>query len=408
LLFLQKTKKHLKKIVTILLALCAAPWIVSGQAPVAPIMETSLSRIDSLTFWLYQDIPSHNSLTDTVSVFSKDKETFDLQMSMLGSAIPLDFHASVVAQIQYLMRMPESFFDQLHQRMQLYFPIFEQVLDKYNLPQELKYVSIIESNLNPVAQSWCGAMGLWQFMPYTGHSMGMRIDYSIDERKSIQASTEKACEYFTNSMAVLNDWLLAISSYNVNKAIRRAGTREYWKVRNFLPKETQGYVPRFIATTYVLNFTKFAKFNHDCSSSVLVETPVDSAISISQLASYFGMEESQLLCYNRELLKKATVQSQNQSIMLPYHLSMQFLENKDSVYAFAKSNIPATVVPGAVASQKKWVAHYHTVKSGQTMSSIAKKYGVTLTQLKSWNNRKSTVIHPGQKLKYYKFEWVKA
>jgi membrane-bound lytic murein transglycosylase D len=403
----------MKKIAGIILALILAPAILSGQAPVAPVMETSLSRIDSLTYWLYQDIPSHNSLADTVDVFVKDKETFDLQMSMLGSSIPMDFHSSVVAQIQYLMRMPESFYDQMHQRMQLYFPIFEQVLDKYNLPQELKYVSIIESNLNPVAQSWCGAMGLWQFMPYTGRSMGMRIDYSIDERKSIMGSTAKACEFFTNSYTLLNDWLLAISSYNcgpgnVNKAIKRAGSRDYWKVRYFLPKETQGYVPKFIAITYVLNFTKFAKYNHDCSSSVLVETPVDSAISIANLAGFLGVQESEILSYNRELLKKATVQNHTQSIMLPYHLSMQFLENRDSAYAYARSVTPVTVAAADPVLTKKWVPHYHMVKSGQTMSSIAKKYGVTVTQLKSWNNRKSTLIHPGQKLKYYKFEWIKS
>lgn len=406
----------MRKTISILLALALSPLAVKGQAPVAPAMETSLARIDSLTFWLYQDIPSHHALADTVSVFTKDKATFDMQMSMLGSSIPLDFHSSVVAQIQYLMRLPESFYDQMHQRMQLYFPIFEQVLDKYNLPQELKYVSIIESNLNPIAQSWCGAMGLWQFMPYTGRSMGMRIDYSIDERKSILASTEKACEFFTNSYHMLNDWLLAISSYNcgpgnVNKAIKRSGTRDFWKLRYFLPKETQSYVPKFIAMTYVLNFTKFARYNHNCSSSVLVETPVDSAISIPQLAGFLGVSEAEIFAINRELLKKSVVEGHTRSIMLPYNLSMQFLENRDSAYAFAKRQTVAAVSETAVAGNtytKKWVPHYHTVRSGQTMSGIARKYGVTVTQLKSWNNRKSTVIHPGQRLKYYRFETVRS
>lgn len=404
----------MRKTISILLALALSPLAVTGQAPVGPTMETNLARIDSLTYWLYQDIPSHNALADTVTVFTKDKATFDMQMSMLGSSIPLDFHSSVVAQIQYLMRMPESFYDQMHQRMQLYFPIFEQVLDKYNLPQELKYVSIIESNLNPVAQSWCGAMGLWQFMPYTGRSMGMRIDYSIDERKGIITSTEKACEFFTNSFNMLNDWLLAISSYNcgpgnVNKAIRRAGTRDFWKLRYFLPKETQSYVPKFIAMTYVLNFTKFSKYNHNCSSSVLVETPVDSAISIPQLAGYLGVNENEIFAINRELLKKSVVQGHTRTIMLPYNLSMQFLENRDSVYAYAKTQTATEAVTSTeVSYTKKWVPHYHTVKSGQTMSSIAKRYGITVTQLKSWNNRKSSVIHPGQRLKYYKFETVRS
>lgn len=399
----------MRKILYIFLAIALSFNNLEAQAPVGPTMEMSISRIDSLTHWLYKDIPSHHSLTDTVSVFSKDRTTFEHQMSMLGSSIPFDFHASTVAQIQYLMRLPDSYYEELHKRMQLYFPIFEQVLDKYNLPQELKYVSIIESNLNPVAQSWCGAMGLWQFMPYTGKSMGMRIDYSIDERKGIMASTEKACEYFTNSNNLFNDWLLSISSYNcgagnVNKAIKRAGTTDFWKVRYFLPKETQSYVPKFVAITYVLNFTKFAKYNHDCSSNVLVETPVDSAISIAALAGYLGVEESSIVAYNRELLRKTTVDNHTRSIMLPYNLSMQFLENKDSVYAYARSRS----VENIQTTRRQLVAHYHYVKSGQSMTYIARKYGVTVAQLKSWNHMRSSTIHPGQKIKYYRYENVKS
>ncbi|MCC7299235.1 MAG: transglycosylase SLT domain-containing protein [Bacteroidia bacterium] len=128
-------------------------------------METNLNRIDSLTQLLYSEIPSHIAQTDSVAVFNVDQSTFEKQMLSMGSAIPFDYQQAVVAQINYLMRQPESFFESLHKRMQLYFPIFEEVLDRYSLPQELKYVSIIESNLNPNAQSWCGAMGLWQFMP---------------------------------------------------------------------------------------------------------------------------------------------------------------------------------------------------------------------------------------------------
>lgn len=385
-------------------------WL-SAQAPVGPVIETNLSRIDSLTRWLYHDIPSHNALTDTVTYFKANRAEYEFQVQSLGSAIPLDFHSSVVSQIQYLMRMPDSYYDQLHQRMQLYFPIFEQVLDKYNLPQELKYVSIIESNLNPVAQSWCGAMGLWQFMPYTGRSMGMRIDYSIDERKSITFATEKACEFFNNSNNQFNDWLLAISSYNcgpgnVNKAIRRAGSTEYWKVRNFLPKETQSYVPKFIAITYVLNFTRFARYNYDCASRVLVETPVDSAFNISHLAEFLGADEAEISSYNRELLKKATLENHTTSIMLPYDLSMDFVENRDSFYSFARQK--ALETPPAPEYTTKYVAHYHVVRSGQTMSAIARKYGVSVGQLKAWNHRKSSTVYVGQKLKYYRLEKVRS
>lgn len=397
------------KLIT-LLAIALTPLAVWSQAPVGPSMETDLSRIDSLTRLLYMEIPSHTAAADSFSDMRLDKATFDQQMNMLGSSVPFDFHASVQAQIQYLMRQSDAFFMELHKRMQLYFPIYEQVLDKYNLPQELKYVSIIESNLNPNAVSWCGATGLWQFMPYTGRSMGMRIDYSIDERKSIMASTEKACQFFINSYTLLNDWLLAISSYNcgagnVQRAIARAGTREYWKVRYFLPKETQGYVPRFIATAYVLNFTKFARYNYNGTSNVLVETPVDSSISIKHLATYLGVDESEIFTYNRELLKKTTVEKHTQTILMPYSLSMMFLENKDSAYAYARK-MGAIEEASKPVYEKRWVPHYHHVRKGQTLYSIAKSHRVSVAQLKAWNNLKGSVAPAGRNLIYYKLEWV--
>lgn len=133
------------------------------------------------------------------------------------------------------------------------------------MPTELKYISVIESNLNPSAVSWCGATGLWQFMPYTGKLMGMRIGYPCDDRKSIVESTQKACEYFANSQSIFNNWLMSIASYNcgpgnVQKAIRRSGGKtNFWEVLPFLPKETQNYVPKFIAVAYVLNFTEKGK-----------------------------------------------------------------------------------------------------------------------------------------------------
>jgi membrane-bound lytic murein transglycosylase D len=346
-----------KKALTILAA-AIYPCFAWAQAPVGPVMETNLNRIDSLTQLLYSEIPSHIAQTDSVAVFNVDQSTFEKQMLSMGSAIPFDYQQAVVAQINYLMRQPESFFESLHKRMQLYFPIFEEVLDRYSLPQELKYVSIIESNLNPNAQSWCGAMGLWQFMPYTGRSMGMRIDYSIDERKSIIYATEKACEFLGGSFKSFNDWLLAISSYNcgpgnVKRAIARAGTNDFWKLRYYLPKETQGYVPKFIATAYVLNYTRFAKYNSNGTTNLLVPTPIDSTISIAHLAGFLGVTEDEIFSYNRELVKKTTVENHTTSIMLPYALSMQFLENKDSAFAYAR-NQKAVAAAAQPVVEKKW------------------------------------------------------
>lgn len=396
----------------LLLTVAFTAMAAQSQAPVGPTMETDLNRIDSLTMLLYEDIPSHMGVKDSLVFTGMSEETFESQMKLLGSSIPLEFHAMVSAQINYLMRQNDSYYDMLHKRMQLYFPMYEKVLDKSNLPQELKYVSIIESNLNPNAQSWCGASGLWQFMPYTGRGMGMRIDYNIDERKSIVRSTEKACEYFHNSYDLLGDWLLAIASYNcgagyVQQAIRRSGgSHDFWVVKNFLPRETQNYVPRFIAAVYVLNFTKFSRYNHNVKSSVLVQTQIDSAISMKNLATWLGVQEEEIVSYNRELLTRNAVPGQVKSIILPYGLSMQFLENRDSIYAYARNQkaIELATKPQYV---QKWVPAYHYVGKGQTLYTIAKRYGVSVYQLKAWNNLKSNYAPYGKSLIYYKLNWVK-
>ena len=269
---------------------------ISAQAPIGPTMETNMDKIDSMTQLLYEDIPSHIPVTDTFNHNLLNQEVFKAQMNQLGSAIAFPYNQHVALHIRYLMAQNSAFYDMLHKRMQLYFPIYEQVLDKYNLPQELKYVSIIESHLNPNAVSWCGATGLWQFMPYTGRSMGMRIDYNIDERKGIIQSTEKACEYFRNSYNIFGDWLMAIASYNcgpgnVQRAINRSGgKKDFWSIMPFLPKETQNYVPKFIAAAYVLSFTRYSTYNHNDRSAVLVKTPVDSAISMGAIARYLSID----------------------------------------------------------------------------------------------------------------------
>lgn len=382
--------------------------VAYSQAPVGPRMEMNLSTIDSLTMQLYSEIPSHVAAGEESTPEIINESAYTEQVNKLGTAIPLPYNNLVSVNIGYLMRQNEAFYNMLHQRMHTYFPIYEQVLDKYKLPQELKYVSIIESHLNPNAVSWCGATGLWQFMPYTGKSMGMKIDYTLDERKSIITSTEKACEYFANSYKIFGDWLLAIASYNcgpgnVQKAINRAGgVKDFWKIKHFLPKETQAYVPKFIAAVYVLNFTKYSTFGHNQTSSLLVPTPVDSTVSLTHISSYLGVDESVIYSYNRELLRKTATPEKVQSIMLPYDLSMKFLENRDSIYAYARRQAPVqetTVQPAVV---KRNVARYHTVRKGQTLYSISKRYGVTVAQLKKWNRLKSNVAPVGRRLVYYK------
>jgi membrane-bound lytic murein transglycosylase D len=384
---------------------------ISAQAPIGPTMETNMDKIDSMTQLLYEDIPSHIPVTDTFNHNLLNQEVFKAQMNQLGSAIAFPYNQHVALHIRYLMAQNSAFYDMLHKRMQLYFPIYEQVLDKYNLPQELKYVSIIESHLNPNAVSWCGATGLWQFMPYTGRSMGMRIDYNIDERKGIIQSTEKACEYFRNSYNIFGDWLMAIASYNcgpgnVQRAINRSGgKKDFWSIMPFLPKETQNYVPKFIAAAYVLSFTRYSTYNHNERSAVLVKTPVDSAISMGTIARYLSISEDDIIGYNREFIKKSTPGSQTHYLLLPYDVSMQFMAEKDSIYAFARRE-KAVEEANKPAYVQKWVPSYHKVTRGQTLYSIARRYGVTVKQIKAWNGLKSSTAPLGRTLIIYKMQWV--
>ncbi|MFN4914584.1 MAG: transglycosylase SLT domain-containing protein [Sphingomonadales bacterium] len=383
----------------------------SAQAPIGPTMETNMDKIDSMTQLLYENIPSHLPVTDTFNHNMLNQAVFKAQMNQLGSTIAFPYNQHVALHIRYLMAQNSAFYDMLHKRMQLYFPIYEQVLDRYNLPQELKYVSIIESHLNPNAVSWCGATGLWQFMPYTGRSMGMRIDYTIDERKGIVQSTEKACEYFRNSYNQFGDWLMAIASYNcgpgnVQKAINRSGgKKDFWSIMPFLPRETQNYVPKFIAAAYVLSFTRYSTYDHNERSAILVKTPVDSAISMGTIARYLSIPEDDIIGYNREFIKKSTPGAQTHYLLLPYDISMQFMAEKDSIYAFARRE-KAVEDANKPAYVQKWMPSYHKVTRGQTLYSIARRHGVTVQQIKAWNGLKSNYAPLGRTLIIYKMQWV--
>lgn len=400
----------MKRLLTIILLCIMAIPVAEAQAPAGSMLDNSIERIDSLTIQFFECIPSHTIVGDSYTTMEIGNADFKRQMALLGSPIDMPYNNFVGSQIRYLLSQNDGFFDLLHERMQLYFPFFDQVLDKKDMPNELKYVSIIESALNPNAVSWCGATGLWQFMPYTGRDMKMRIDYSVDERKSILKSTEKACEYFNNSYKLFGDWLLAIASYNcgagnVQRAINMAGgQKDFWKIKPYLPKETQSYVPKFIAAVYVMNYTSKGINRQNSNSRLIVPTSIDSTISIKHIAKYLDVQEEEIVSYNRELLSKKTPSNEH-SLLLPYNLSMAYMENKDSIHAFARTQIVKEASQRPVYT-KKWVPSYHYVTKGQTLYTIARRYGVTVYQLKVWNGLRSNVAPVGRNLVIYRLKTV--
>lgn len=394
-----------------LFSFCAFASEAGAQAPV-PLEETSnsINRIDSLTRLLLENIPNHAAYRCDTLWFSKlNGDVFREDMQWLGSSIPLDYNIHTRQQLSFFNVASHGYYDRLHQRKTVYFPIFEQVLDRYNLPQELKYVSIIESSLNPNAVSWCGATGLWQFMPMTGKMYEMRIDQWVDERKSILQSTEKACEFFKSSYERFGDWLLAIASYNcgpgnVQKAINRSGgKRTFWEIKPYLPKETQNYIPRFIAMAYVMNFTHLGDDRQNGRTLLTARVEVDSSVHMEHIAQVLEVGVEEIKAYNEHFIRQVVPQSGKNEIVLPYQLAMRYLEKEEEVFRLAREK--ALLEP---VFEKKNITVYHKVRSGETISTVARKHGVTIAQIRAWNRLSSKKpVYAGQRLVIHKTQWVK-
>lgn len=290
---------------------------------------------------------------------------------------------------------------------ELYFPIFEEYLIKKDMPLELKYLPIVESALNPTAKSRVGAGGLWQFMPKTGKMYGLSISSYIDERFDPYYATEAACNYLSKLHKIYGDWSMALAAYNagpgnVNKAIRRSGGKTtYWEIREFLPRETQGYVPAFIAVNYVMNYynlhniyprePEFMNFEIDTLH-------VCQRIEFDVLEEWLGYEEDKLQYLNPMFVKGVIPKPDSvHPLYLPRFLIGDFIMNEDSIYKY--SSLDNQYLVAANKSVKQEV--FHIVKSGETMSGIAKKYHCSVQEIKAWNNRTSDKLRVGQKLRVY-------
>jgi len=291
-----------------------------------------------------------------------------------------------------------------------YMPIFEEVFDRYHLPLELKAMAIIESALNPTAVSRAGAKGMWQFMLQTGKRYGLEINTYVDERMDVEKAADAAAKYLRDSYLIFGDWSLAIASYNcgagnVNKAIRRSGGgQDFWEVYRYLPRETRGYVPSFIAALYMLSYYKEHDMTPVPSSlpAMLDTLNINKMLHFEQVSHFTGIPKDELKYLNPQYMQDIVPGQKEKTyiLRLPVSYTPKFIENADSMYRWKDSvyfNISSVKQITAVSSGSEII---HKVKSGETLSHIALKYGVKVSDLQRWNGVKNN-LKIGQKIIIY-------
>lgn len=299
-----------------------------------------------------------------------------------------------------------------------YFPIFEEALDRYGLPYELELMPVIESALNPQAHSHMGAAGLWQFMPATGKRYGLEINSLVDERMDPIKSTEAACRFLKAMYDVFQDWNLVIAAYNcgsgnVSKAIHRAGgKRDFWSIYPYLPRETRSYLPIFIAANYAMNYSD----EHGICPAPLEKIMLTDTIltnrrlHLEQVSTKLEIPLDELRRLNPQYTRDILPGGTTYALCLPSEKAGLFIEQQDSIYAHKadqlinnrRAEIDMAKVTDISGAYRVNGVTYYTIKNGDTLGGIAKKFRCSVKQLKAWNGLKNDNIRAGRKLKIYK------
>lgn len=293
-----------------------------------------------------------------------------------------------------------------------YTPIFEDALEAYQLPLELKYLPVIESALNPGATSRAGAGGLWQFMPTTGKRYGLEITSLIDDRRDPVKASYAAARMLKSLYEIFGDWTLVIASYNcgpgnVSKAIKRAGgEKDYWKIYPYLPSETRGYVPAFIAANYVMNY--YCEHNI-CPASTRLPMGTDTIVVtrdvyMEQISEVCGISMEELKALNPQYrTTKIPGNAAPCNLRMPMEVIHKFIESGDTVYTHRLSELnkrrSVVYIDEKAASKNNKGAKYVKVRNGDTLGAIAKRNGTTVAKIKRLNNLKGTNIRAGQRLR---------
>jgi membrane-bound lytic murein transglycosylase D len=427
------------------------------------VKNDTASRIDSLWTKELASLDVFNSLTDDIKTINIDEKVdFDLPTDLLKSRLKLmdakspfhiEYNLGLENIIKSFLKNRKKSFERLMSITDYYFPMFEEALAKQNIPLEIKYLAVVESSLNPKAVSKMGATGLWQFMYETGKQYNLKIDSYIDERCDPLKSSEAAASYFSKMYGVFGDWDLVLASYNsgpgnVAKAIRRSnGQQNYWNIRKNLPKETQGYLPAFLATMYIFEYHKEhgikpnkSLIKHFSTDTIMLKRQM----TFKQISDLVDVPESELQLLNPsyKLNVIPVYEGKNHFLRLPKDKIATFVSNEDRIYAYvqhefelrekpfqsdnsgiaaaftekktkpspAENRIKGTKketksdnLPTEIASNS---APYYLVQKGDNLGAIAKNHNVTVAELKEWNHLSDTNIQLGASLQVAKTKEV--
>lgn len=425
-----------KKILVLSSFLGCACFVTNAQS-VIPEEAITVSAEDSLV----EELPTVETFIPTADV-NRVREGFQ----NMQRSIPLQYNSIVHSFVDYFIYKKPSFTKKMLERKNFYFPIFEKYLAKYNMPDELKYLSMLESGLNPKAISHAKAVGLWQFMKPTGKDFGLRVDEYVDDRMDIEKSTEAACKYFRQLYNIFGDWELVLASYNtgpgnLRRAIRRAGNiTNYWQLHPYLHKDTRAYVPQFTAIMYMMNHAdEYGIFPEEIMEPVAVEKVIiDGYLDLEIFSNMSGISIDDIQKHNPSILKGVLpAHSRGFELKIPAEsyayfeanrqmildsaqrqngVSVMLASNKDVIEngvviigggSARASNDNETIVeendkPEKVEDEIKKIRKVkkktYTVKKGDVLNRIAEKYDVDMYDLKVWNHLKSSKIMVGQKL----------
>ncbi|WP_125718420.1 LysM peptidoglycan-binding domain-containing protein [Flavobacterium ustbae] len=396
------------------------------------------SKVDSLWMNELVSLDIYDDLTKDIQTINKDvtvdeelpTELLKERLALMNQKSPfeIEYNQGLENVIKSFLKNRKKSFSRLMSLSEYYFPIFEDAFAKQNVPLEIKYLAVVESALNPKAVSRMGATGLWQFMYGTGKQYALKIDSYIDERSDPLKATAAASEYMSKMFNIFGDWELVLASYNsgpgnVTKAIRRSGGKtKYWDIRNYLPKETQGYVPAFLATMYLFEYHKEHGINPERAVVKNFETDtvcVKNQMSFKQIADLLDMPQSQIKLLNPSYKMEVVpfYQGEQHFIRLPKDKVATFVSNEEQIYAYVKHDTefrstssrlavkyapkarvtkPAVAKPAAVDNGD---FEFYKVRKGDNLGAIAAKYDVSISELKKWNNLKTNAVVIGRSLK---------